>query len=139
MDQLKKQLTAEDISCARDKTQKKRDRKKQAAVRVKQETASADLEIKSNDGAPDWELAINNKVPSQRWDSQKVPGKTASEIAWQVSEANAGWPWVWVPNQLLTQAPYALNEHNADTNFFHRPQEVQVFKSSIKDRNNMLI
>ena len=45
---------------------------------------------------------------------------------WNEKELNANWPWERVPSQLLTQAPYAVNEHNFETGFFQLPQEVQV-------------
>ena len=139
MYQPEKRLTAEEISRARDKAQKKREKKKQIVARAKEETRSAHLGIHSTDEAPNWELTINEKPANQEWKAEDGHVQTFNDADWQVREANADWPWVGVPAQLLTQAPYALNEHNAETSFFRLPQEVQVLKPSLNDRSRMLI
>jgi hypothetical protein len=129
MYQPKKQLTAEEISRAKDRAQAKRDRKKQVAARLKEERISADFGINSADATSKWD----EKTPDQEWIIQEDPGRTSIEVARGASEANTGWPWVGVPEKLLTQAPYALNEHNDEVGFFSLPQEVQVVKLPIKD------
>lgn len=76
------------------------------------------LGINPKDESPKWECPVIDIDVNRNWETV--------EVEKQVKEANAGWPWARVPEKLLTQAPYALNEHNAETGFFRLPQEIQV-------------
>ena len=131
MYQSKKQLTAEEVYRAKEKNQKRRDKKKQAGVRAKEEAILPCLENTTKkdkkkehsmpEDKPDGELVSNEWAKYLATD-----GKWLTTSYCEVKELNAGWPWVGAPPELLTQAPYAVNEHNFDAGFFTLPQEVQV-------------
>jgi hypothetical protein len=134
MNQSKKQLTAEEISRAREKTQKKRDRKKQAGVRAKDEAISARLGIASTHDTKKEDFKPKDKADGERAPTESLSYvgpdgewlSTESPPCLNVEDLNIGWPWLGAPSVLLTQAPYAVNEYNFDAGFFALPQEVQV-------------
>lgn len=134
MNQFKKQLTAEEIARAREKAQKRHNRKKEAGIRAKEEAISACLGIASTNDAKKEDFMSKDKTDgelvSNEWTNyMATDGKwltTELSSCWEVKELNIGWPWIGVPSELLTQAPYAVNEHNFDAGFFRLPQEVQV-------------
>ena len=134
MNESKRQLTAEEIARAREKAQKRRDKMKQAGVRAKEEAISTCLGIASTTDTKKEHFMPKDKIdggmaPNEWNDYLSTDGKWLTTEAlshWNVKELNIGWPWVGAPSELLTQAPYALNEHNFDAGFFTLPQEVQV-------------
>ncbi len=137
MNQPLKQLTAEEICRRRERTQKKKDKKKQADVQAKEEAVSAQLGITSRSDKKK-DLMLMDKAARGGW-VPTIPPETLNCIGpngewlviespshWNVRELNVGWPWIGAPSQLLTQAPYAVNEHNFEEGFFKLPQEVQA-------------
>jgi hypothetical protein len=138
MNQSKKRLTAEEIARAKEKAQKRRDKKKQAGVRAKEESISTSLGTTSKNGpkiAPTYDtkredLILNDKTGgesgSNEWTEYLATHGKWLTSSCDVKELNVGWPWVGAPPELLTQAPYAVNEYNFDAGFFTIPQEVQV-------------
>lgn len=111
----KKQLTAEEAPRVGSKIQKKNEKNKQAVTQTKVERMATRLRFNSTESTPNQTSTNKNNA-----------GQTPKQVEWEVEDALAGWPWVGVPAKLLTQAPYALNEHNVETGFFKLPQEVQV-------------
>lgn len=134
MDQSRKKLTAEEITRAREKAQKRREKRKEAGVRAKEEAISACMGIASTKDTKKKDFMPKDKTDgelvSNEWSNYlATDGKwltTESFSCRDVKELNVGWPWVGAPSGLLTQAPYAVNEHNFDAGFFALPQEVQV-------------
>jgi len=134
MYQSKKQLTAEEVYRTKEKNQKRRDKKKQAGVRAKEEAISTSFGIASTNDTkkedfmpkdkPDGELESNEWAKYMATDGKWLTTELSSYL--DVKELNIGWPWVGTPSKLLTQAPYAVNEHNFDAGFFRSPQEAQV-------------
>jgi hypothetical protein len=147
MTQSKKQLTAEEIFCAREKSQKKKDKKKEAGLQAKEGATSAQLTNTSTSDKQDEDVMPIDEATRGGW-VRTVPAETLNCISpngewvmtdspthWNKEELNVDWPWEGVPSKLLTQAPYAVNEHNFDAGFFALPQEVQV--SNFNDNNQM--
>jgi hypothetical protein len=136
MTQSKKQLTAEEIIRAKEKNQKKKDKRKEAVLQTQEEpwakskiTSTGDrtrgvMTLEENTRGS-WVRTVPDEIlnccgPNGEWVTIEEPPH------WNKEELNVGWPWERVPPQLLTQAPYAVNEHNFDAGFFQLPQEVQV-------------
>lgn len=138
MTQPKRWLTAEEISRAKEKSQKKKDKKKEAAIQAKEEEALAKLRIASAGDKNKEDVMPVDEATRGGW-VRAIPAETLNCIGpngewvtiesppeWNKEELNVDWPWERVPSKLLTQAPYAVNEHNFEAGFFTLPQEVQV-------------
>lgn len=138
MIQPKKRLTGEEISRAREKNQKKRDKKRDAGFITKEGASSAQLRITTEGNKQMGDVVVMDESPKGGW-VRAMPDETLNCIGpngewitvedpphWNKEELNVDWPWERVPSKLLTQAPFAVNEHNFDAGFFKLPQEVQV-------------
>lgn len=131
MPDMRPQLTAEEISRAREKNQKKRERKKQGALVKKlaiHSAASATQEsFKAMPAAAEpavrgTELSWENENCAEKELLEKISRETNEKAAL----ANTGWPWTQAPAKLLTQAPFALNQYNDEQGFFTLPRVAQV-------------
>jgi hypothetical protein len=128
MNPIRKQLTAEEVSRAKDKSQKKRDKKMRArAAREYEEqlTVSTIIEPLQKIGiscSP--EVSPTLCVTDSLW-ATNPPDLLAQIHRYQeVEENNAGWPWVGAPSKMVLQAPFAVSEYNAG--YFRSPQAIQV-------------
>jgi hypothetical protein len=134
MYQSKKQITAEKVYRAKEKNQKSRGKKKQEGVRADEEATSTCLGIAPTNDTKKEDLVPKDKIDGEL-ESNEWANYMATDGKWlttelssylDVEELNTGWPWIGAPPELLTQAPYAVNEHNFDAGFFTLPQEVQA-------------
>ncbi|KAI9744450.1 MAG: hypothetical protein M1818_001979 [Claussenomyces sp. TS43310] len=65
-----------------------------------------------------WELV----KPIWDW-NEEAPVDPAKELQVKVNVANAGWPWGGdCPANLVTQAPFSINEYRVDTGFFTKTE-----------------